>query len=135
MLVALGRLDAARLEFELAQDIQQKLAAQFRAVQRYQVELGHTDFNLANLIRVHQGRPAESLPWFDKAIETLAAVHEKEPRDVQVKQSLRNSYYGRALALDGLHRHSESVKDWQKVIELSTKAEAPGVRAARGFVR
>jgi predicted Zn-dependent protease len=44
---------------------------------------------------------------------------------------LRNSHWGRAQALDGLHKHAQARKDWQKAIELSPEPEVPVLRASR----
>jgi tetratricopeptide (TPR) repeat protein len=131
VLDALGKYDAARRDYEQAQDLRQELAARHPTNHGYQVDLGRTRYNLADLIRDRQGQPADSLPWFDKAIETLAAAHAKEPRDVTANKHLRNSYWGRAQALDALHRPAEAMKGWQKAIELSSEPEVVIVRASR----
>jgi tetratricopeptide (TPR) repeat protein len=128
---ALGKWDAARHEYEQARDVLQELAARFPAVHTYQVELGSTYNSLGQLIRDRQGQPADSLPWFDKAVGTLTVACEKESRDVTAKRNLRNSYWNRAQALDGLRKHAEAMKDWHKAIELSPEPEAPLMRAAR----
>jgi serine/threonine protein kinase/Flp pilus assembly protein TadD len=134
LLAKLGRRAEAQGEFEQARDIQQKLATQFPQVPEYRVKLGGAYGNLARLLR-EGGKPADSLPWFDKAIATLTAVYEKEPRDVTAKQFLSNDYCGRAIAFDDLHRHAEAVKDWDKAIELSPKLEQAGWRKSRATSR
>jgi tetratricopeptide (TPR) repeat protein len=130
VLQTLGKWDEARSEFEQALDIRQKLVTQFPDVPAYQAELGGTYCNLG-LLFLDRGQPADSVPWFDKAIATLTALHEKEPRDVTAKQYLRNSYWDRAKALDRLDRHTDSVKDWQKATDLGPKPAEPGFRTSR----
>jgi tetratricopeptide (TPR) repeat protein len=120
----------ARIEYEQARDLRQKLADQFPAVPGYQVDLGQSCLNLGILLR-DQNQPADSLPYLNKAIETLTAVHEKESRNVLAKQYLQNSHWYRATALERLDRYTESTKDWQKATELSPKPESPEFRTSR----
>jgi serine/threonine protein kinase/tetratricopeptide (TPR) repeat protein len=126
----LGHRDAARAELEAARDLLQKLAAAFPAVPQYQVALGRNYCNFGILVR-DEGRPADSLPWFDLAIRTLTPVYEQDRRHVTAKEFLRTSHWSRALAYDQLKKHAEAVKDWDKVIELSPEPEQPGCRARR----
>src|SRR5262245_30592008 len=46
--------------------------------------------------------PADSVEWYDKAINTLTPVQAKEPRDVAARSYLRNSHGGRAQTYDRL---------------------------------
>jgi tetratricopeptide (TPR) repeat protein len=96
----------------------------------YRVDLAGTCCNFARLLR-DGGKPADSLAWFQKAIDMLRPVHEQQPRDVRASLFLRNSHLGRAEANDQLGRFAEAVKDWDRVIKLSAKPEEPGLRAAR----
>jgi hypothetical protein len=66
--------------------------------------------NYGHLVR-DQGRPADSLEWYDKAINTLTPVQAKEPRDVAARSYLRNSHGGRARAYDLLGKHAQALKD------------------------
>ena len=122
----------ARIEYDQARDLRQKLADQFPGVPGYQVDLGESCLNFGVLLR-DQGQPADSLPYFNKAIETLTAVHEKESRNVMAKKYLQESYWYRAIALERLDRYTESTKDWQKATELSPKPESPEFRTSRAI--
>jgi tetratricopeptide (TPR) repeat protein len=99
-------------------------------VPEYRVELGGTYCNLGNLVR-DSGKPADSLAWFHKAIDTLRPLHEQEPRAVMARLFLRNSYRGRARTQDRLGKYAEAVKDWDRAIQLSARAEQPRMRAGR----
>ena len=90
--------------------------------------------NLGRLIR-DQGKPAESLEWFTRAIRTLASLHEGGARDVKAQQFHRNSHSNRAIAYDQLHQYSEAIADWDLAIELSSKEEQPQYRASRATSR
>jgi len=78
------------------------------------------------------GDPAESLKWFGRAIDSLQAVHEKEPRDVNAKLFLRNSHWSRAMAYDQLQKYADAAaKDWDRAVELtSPPVTKAGLRAA-----
>jgi serine/threonine protein kinase len=132
VLIELGRRDEARLEFELARDLHKRLAEQFPSIQAYQINLGMSYCNFGNLIR-DEGQPAESLEWYQKAIDALRPIHQKERLDMPAKEYLRNSYWGRAAALNRLARHTEAIKDWDQVIELSPSNEQQIYRASRAL--
>ncbi len=126
----LGRRNEAHKEFKTARDLFKKLADAFPAVPAYQVDLGGSYGNFGNLVR-GEGKPADSLPWFDRAIRTLRPVHEKEPRDITARLFLRNIHWRRAEALDQLKKYAEAVKDRDRVVALSHSAEQPAFRARR----
>ena len=60
----------------------------------------------------------------------LTAAHNKEPGDARANHFLRNTYADRAKALDLLRRFAEAVKDWDMVINLSSKSEQADPRAS-----
>ncbi len=130
LLAGLGKRAEAEGEYRKALAILEKLAAEFPAVPDYQIGLGGSYCNLGILIR-DRGQAADSLEWFARAIRTLTPVHKREPRNVRARQYLRNSHWSRAQALDQLHKSAEAVKDWDRVIELSTKAEQGWFHALR----
>jgi tetratricopeptide (TPR) repeat protein len=129
----MGKGPEAEGQYRKALAIQEKLAADFPAVPAYQVELGGSYCNFGSSIR-DSGKPAESLEWFDNAIRVLKPVHEKEPRDANAKQFLRNSQLGRALVYERQRKFAEAVKDWDRVIELCPPMERPKFRAHRSTV-
>jgi tetratricopeptide (TPR) repeat protein len=126
----LGKRDEARKEYEQARDLRKRLADTFPGVPEYQIELGGSYCNLGRLL-LAEGKPADSLKSFDLAVRTLTPVHEKEPRGVMARLFLRNSYWGRAKGYHQLKQYAESVKNWDRVIELSSKSEQPSFRAGR----
>jgi serine/threonine protein kinase len=81
-----------------------------------------------------QGRPADSLRWFDLAARVLAPVVANKAASVFTplcREVLRDSYQGRAEALDRLNRLAEAEKDWGRAVELTTHDRGrQAVRAA-----
>jgi tetratricopeptide (TPR) repeat protein len=134
LLTGLGQRDAARKEFETARDLQQSLAADFPAVPAYQVNLGASYCNFGILVR-DEGQPADSLHWFDLAIQTLTPVYEHDRQADTARAFLRNSHVNRARAYDLLNDHAEAVKDWDRTVELSPASEQPSYRAGRANSR
>src|SRR5262249_8858844 len=92
----------------------------------YAIELGGSYCNLGDLVQ-ENGRPTESLDWYGKAVATLGAVLEKEPRLATARRFLSNSHSGRAQSLDQLARPAEAVKDWQRAVELDDQ-KRPALR-------
>src|SRR5262249_1282654 len=82
-----------------------------------------------------EGKPADSLPWYDLAIRTLTPVYEKESRDVEARRFLRTSHWSRAVAYGRLKKYAEALKDWDRAVELSPRAEQPAVCVRRANLR
>jgi serine/threonine-protein kinase len=134
LLAGQNQPEKAAQQYGKALAIRQKLAEQYPAVPAYQVELGGGCGNYGNLLSAG-GKLAESLPWYDRAIRTLTAVHRQDARLVTARLFLRNSHGGRAVAYDGLKRHAEAVRDWSRVIELSPPREQTKFRVHRAASR
>jgi tetratricopeptide (TPR) repeat protein len=128
-LVGLGQRDAARKAFETSINLRQKLVVAFPAVPPYQVDLGGSYVNYGQLVR-NEGRPADSLHWFDLAIRAITPVYEQDRRAVTTRQFVCNGHSGRAVAYDLLKRHTEAIEDWNKAIELDPGREQPRVGRA-----
>jgi tetratricopeptide (TPR) repeat protein len=125
------RPEEAEAEQLAAVHIREELVSHFQGVPEYRVLLAGSCGNVGRLYRKH-GRAADSLAWFTRGIETLAAEREREPRNEETRVFLRNTHAGRALALADLRRHAEALKDWDAAIALSPEPEARGrERASR----
>jgi tetratricopeptide (TPR) repeat protein len=134
LLTSQNQADKAAEQYRMALDIHQKLAAEYPAVPEYQLELGGGCCNFGHRLR-ESGKPAESLPWFDRAVAALSRVHQQNPRSVMPRLFLRNSHGGRAMAYDLLHKHAEAVEDWTGAIELSSPQDQPSFQVRRAYSR
>jgi serine/threonine protein kinase len=76
----LKRRDEARAEFLTALDLEKKLVERFPAVDAYQIELGHGYQDYAVLL-LKEGKPADSLEWFDRAVKVYQSFHARRPND------------------------------------------------------
>jgi tetratricopeptide (TPR) repeat protein len=130
----LGRQEKAAAADRLARDGLAKLAADFPAVRRYQIDLGGAYCNFGSLIR-DGGQSGKSLEWYGKAVRILTTVYDQDRRVVLARQFLRNSHWGRATAYDRLRQYAEALKDWGRAVELSPPQEQPGIRASRATTR
>jgi tetratricopeptide (TPR) repeat protein len=125
-----GKHKQAEEHYRKAIAMQEKLAAEFPSVPEVQRDLAGIYCNFGHQLK-SSGRQGESLNCYGKAIQILNALFEQDHKRLVVKQYLRNSYLGRAWAFNNLGRFDESVKDWDRVIELSSAQEQPGFRATR----
>jgi tetratricopeptide (TPR) repeat protein len=100
----------------------------------YQVHLGGDYCNYGNLI-LDSDRPEESLAWSEKAISTLSAVYGQDHRLARAREYLRNSHSCRARAYDRLQKYAEAIRDWDRAIELSEKADQPRFQVLRATSR
>jgi tetratricopeptide (TPR) repeat protein len=130
LLAEQGEWAAARVEFEAAIDLKQKLADQFPAVPAYRADLGTALLNLGNLVR-EGGDPAASLAWFDRAFAHLAPVCDWDPQYVVARLALRGCHMGRAQAYHRLRKYRNALPDWDRAVELSPLPEKLTLRASR----
>jgi serine/threonine protein kinase/tetratricopeptide (TPR) repeat protein len=129
----LGKLLEAEEQYRKEFAVQQTLATDFPDVADYQVRLGGSYCNFGQFMRASGKPAADSLAWFQNAIDALRPTHEKDPSNAMAKQFLRNSYWNRALAHDELGRFAEALRDWDRAVELSPMSEQPALRAARAL--
>jgi serine/threonine protein kinase len=124
----------ADTHFRAAVDIRQELADKFPSQAGYQVDLGGVCCDYGSMLR-RNGKAADSLVWFDRAIRTLSAVVEHDGRNETARRFLRNSHWGRARALDEMKKYAEAIKEWTRVLELSPAAEQPRFHVRRADSR
>ena len=110
-----GKVEAAEATFRRAEQILTRFVA--ASPGEAIVNLGAVYCNLGNLYH-DSGRWAAALESFQRATDLLEPAHRDQPRDVQVRQCLRNSYFGRATTLGQLDRPAEATRDWQRAWEL-----------------
>jgi eukaryotic-like serine/threonine-protein kinase len=122
MLDAEGKKEEARREFEKAHKLLEKLTKEFPQVPIYQLDLGDSYCNLGDSLQA-SGQSTERLDWFGKAIQTLTAVHDQNPQELMVQQILLKSLSNRVATLLKLEKHAETIKDYDKMIELGTKVQ------------
>jgi tetratricopeptide (TPR) repeat protein len=134
LLQKLAQYEAAQAEHERARSLQEKLVKEFPGRFDFQFELAATYVNYGSLV-LDLGKFPDCVSWSDKAIKILAAIHHKGPRDVSPKAALKLACTNRAKALDRLHKHPEAVKEWDRVLQLSTDAERVGARLSRANSR
>jgi serine/threonine protein kinase len=134
LLHGLGRHDVARAELTAAIEVHRKLSADYPAVPAYQADLGASYCNFANLVR-DEGQLDDSLVWYGLGIRALAAVYDRDRRNVTAQQHLRNCYVGRARAYGRLRKHADAVQDFATTIELTPPAEQTSYRAERAVSR
>jgi tetratricopeptide (TPR) repeat protein len=96
--------------------------------------LGGCYCNVGEMVR-DDGRAAESLDFFNKAIKILSHVYSAQPRDVTAKQFLGNTHEGRARAYDALAKYDEALSDWDQAIQLSQPSMQLLFRAGRASTR
>jgi tetratricopeptide (TPR) repeat protein len=133
-MASLGKPKEAYAELELSSELHKRLVEQAPNVLDYQIGLSGDYCNFGQLV-AHNGRPGDSLEWFDRGIRILQPIHEKVPGHMTAKRFLRNSYWGRARAHDQLRKNAEALRDWDLAIELSSQRERPGFRAGRANTR
>jgi hypothetical protein len=77
------------------------------------------------------GQVGEALRLFDQAVAALEGLPAKDRAVAGTRQVLRDVQCGRAASLDKLGRHAESVRAWDRAIDLDEGTNRPGFRLGR----
>jgi tetratricopeptide (TPR) repeat protein len=80
--------------------------------------LGGTLFNWAIFLSFLPDRRAESLDLFGQAIDRIAPIHAREGSWERARTELLTAHGGRAQLLAAVGRFTDSVKDWERVVDL-----------------
>ena len=130
VLMARGQSQAGNEQHRSALTLREKLAADFPRVLPYQLELGGSYCNYGNTLR-DVGNAAESVAWYEKAIDRLRPLVEADASNALARQFLRNSHAGRAQAYHQLRRYADALADWERTIDLSPPAQKLSFRPGR----
>ena len=65
----------------------------------------------------------------------MTPIRERAPGDAAAQLILRNCHANRAVALDRLRKFEDAVKDWDRAIGLTAKAQQPLFQAPRATSR
>ena len=134
LLTNLGKLKEARAELAASLNIYKQLVDHLPNVPHYQINLGNGYNSYGELLK-HEGLLDESLLWFDKAIQTLGAFYEKDPRQVKVKMLLVASLEGRSQVYYHLKRYDDAIKDLDQAVELNPPQAMALLRSDRARSR
>jgi serine/threonine protein kinase/tetratricopeptide (TPR) repeat protein len=127
-----GRPGLASAPLREAQRIREKLVHDYPDVTDYRVKLGNT-YGILGLMDSLQDKPQAALDWFARAVQTLEAILEKEPRHTFARQFICEAYERRAATLTKLRRHNDALRDLDRLLELAdaqTRNTRRSLRAA-----
>jgi non-specific serine/threonine protein kinase/serine/threonine-protein kinase len=122
-------LGASAEAYEREIQLREPLVLDHPAVLDYRLKLASTYTNLGELA-VREERYDDSLPWFDKAIETLEWVLERESRHATARYFLSYTYSWNARAFDAMGRYQEATAQWEEAIRYDDRDD-PELRKAR----
>lgn len=97
---------------------------------RHAAALGTLCQNRGN-IDLYNGRPRESLLWFERAIRAADAALAKEPNFAAARQVRLNACGSRALANERLQDYLAAAADWDTVVDLAPAANRQIYRLQR----
>jgi tetratricopeptide (TPR) repeat protein/tRNA A-37 threonylcarbamoyl transferase component Bud32 len=126
----LGRAEEALVEYRTAQELHGKLAQANPQAVVHRMDLAGTCCNIGQLLRGN-GKGRESLALFGRAVELLEKARQQAPGNSKVLLYVRNSYWGRAQALDQLGRYGEAAADWDQALRLENGPNRTTFRVRR----
>jgi tetratricopeptide (TPR) repeat protein len=115
--------------FQAARPVWERLVRDRPNESQYSLELGGHYVDSANLVR-DTGEWDAALIWYRKAIDTLEPLSRARPPLALARLFLRNSYWGRAEALNNLRRYAETLPDYDRAIALDDRRD-PKLRLAQ----
>jgi serine/threonine protein kinase len=83
--------------------------------------LGSAQWQMGEAVSVPGRDPGEAIRWYGQAINTLNAVAQKAPQDVDIRQVRAAAHESRSKQLLELARATAALRDLDRAIELSTK--------------
>jgi tetratricopeptide (TPR) repeat protein len=107
-----------------AQKSLENLAAKNPDVTDYVGGLGNT-LSLRGDHERRQSHNEPALQFYGKAVETLLALRAKNPKADRARDSLINSFYGRAVSLTRLHKLIAALNDWESSLKMAKDDEKP----------
>jgi eukaryotic-like serine/threonine-protein kinase len=125
----LHRREEAEAQFRAAIELREALVKTYLGQPRYRYELADLLNSVGNWL-LESGKAKSALDRFDRAI-AVAMVETTPEMTPFLKSQEKAARVGRANALDRLGRRAEVSKEWDKVLDLSTEEERPGVRLLR----
>ena len=132
MQMKLGRPSDARWSYEASRELRERLSRANPGKAEHAIRLGGAECNLAGAIKA-SGHAAGSLEPYQRAIDTLTPIAQKESPPGRAQWFLRNSYSGRADAMGKLGRYTEALDDLDRTIALDDRAN-PSYRVRRAAV-
>jgi tetratricopeptide (TPR) repeat protein len=105
-----GRTDKAEAPLQHAVAIREKLVREHPYVLDYLADLADI-YNSLGLFQNNTGNPQAALPWYDKSIQTLQRVIDKEPRHSRARRFLTDNRMCRAIAVAHVGDHVQAAKD------------------------
>jgi tetratricopeptide (TPR) repeat protein len=116
-----GQFAEAAEHARRATEVCEQLVAEKRVPERL-VQLGAC-YGLCGDVARAADRAEESVPWYDKAIDTLRSLNFADLTRRQGVQYLQNGHVGRAEARHRLEKYAESLQDWDRAVELSPRGQ------------
>ncbi len=128
-----GRYDRAETAYRDAAARWEGLARSHPAIGHFAVNLGQTYYSLGSLQALKRLRPADALPWYDRALATLDPVLKRDGSDPAARKVVFMAHHGRAVALGLLGRHAESLPAWDAALAADDGTGREFVAAGRAL--
>ena len=113
-----GRFEEAEKSLRRAWDLLRGTRTT-RESDRGVMALGSVATNLSGVLNSDPGKLEQSIQISGEAIGPLEAYLKHEPNDAYARPNCLRLHGNRAIALQGLGRHRESLREWTRVVELA----------------
>jgi serine/threonine-protein kinase len=130
----LNRFDEAEAAFQQARAIWERLAQAAPTVPRYTMLWAWMHTNKGR-VALSQDQLTVAEQWCARAIDILEPVLKDHPKDALVRNALSTAHWCMANALFRLHRLPESLKHWDRAIEIGAAEIADPCRLGRAELR
>jgi tetratricopeptide (TPR) repeat protein len=125
-----SRREEAAAAYAKAESLLRPLVDQHPEAPEYALSLASVYNNWSYILK-DTGRPQSALPLLGQAIDLAEAVLRLEPRHMVARYRVYTTHGTRALVHEQLGHYTEAVRDWDRVIELSSEPDRTTQRAIR----
>jgi serine/threonine protein kinase/tetratricopeptide (TPR) repeat protein len=128
-----GRRERAEAAYQQAASLFELQLAERAQNPEFLFALTAVYLNWGNLLKKTRGCDA-ALDLYTRAADLLEPVFSREPRHTGIRDQLLKSHAARAMAYYEMGRYADSVKDWDRVVELAEEPKRARYRYNRAVV-
>jgi serine/threonine protein kinase len=128
------RLAAVEKHFGQAEALLERLVRDVPGETEHAQLLARLWTSWGHVLRPQTELAEHSLNRYTRAIQLLEPILRREPHDASIRLDLHNAHGGRAYLHQQAKRYQDSLRDWDRVVELSDGADRAANRSVRAGV-
>jgi serine/threonine-protein kinase len=128
----LGRFHEAEAALMRSTGLREKLSAAHPAELEFALSVGEAHVNFAKMLDA-KGDHRAALGWLDRAEGVVAEAQKRGPRHTAMRKLRLSIHQSRGHVFDSLSWYADSLREWDRAIELSDAPQRDRLRVARAL--